>query len=104
MTDIVMIFCMCGTHEEALSIGHSLVEARFAACVNVLPPVHSVYRWEGKIETADEVLLVIKTTQERFPAVRDRIAQLHTYDTPEIIAVAVVDGSDKYLAWLREQV
>jgi periplasmic divalent cation tolerance protein len=104
MTDIVMIFCMCGTHDEALSIGYSLVEARLAACVNVLRPVQSVYRWEGKIEAADEVLLVINTTQERLPAVRDRITQLHTYDTPEIIAVPLVDGSDKYLAWLREQV
>jgi uncharacterized protein involved in tolerance to divalent cations len=70
----------------------------------VLPPVHSIYRWEGNVETADEVLLIIKTTRERFPAVRDRIAQLHTYDTPEIIAVPVLDGSDKYLAWLRDQV
>jgi periplasmic divalent cation tolerance protein len=56
------------------------------------------------VEIAEEILLIIKTTQERFPAVRDRIAQLHTYDTPEIIAIPVVNGSDKYLAWLREQV
>jgi periplasmic divalent cation tolerance protein len=104
MTDIVMIFCTCGTHDEALTVAHSLVEARLAACANVLPPVHSIYRWEGNVETADEVLLIIKTTRERFPAVRDRIAQLHTYDTPEIIAVPVLDGSDKYLAWLRDQV
>jgi periplasmic divalent cation tolerance protein len=103
MTDIVMIFCTCGSHDQARTIGDSLVEARFAACVNVLP-VHSIYRWEGKIEAADEVLLVIKTTQERFPAVRDRITQLHTYDTPEIIAVPVLNGSDKYLDWLRDQV
>lgn len=99
-----MIFCTCGTHDEALAIANSLVEARLAACVNVLPPVHSIYRWEGKLETAHEVLLIIKTTQERFPAVRDRITQLHTYDTPEIIAMPVVEGSDKYLDWLRDQV
>jgi periplasmic divalent cation tolerance protein len=104
MTDVVMIFCTCGTREQALTIGDSLIEARLAACVNVLPPVHSIYRWQGKVETADEVLLIIKTTRERFPAVRDRIAQLHSYDTPEIIAVPVLDGSDKYLAWLRDQV
>jgi periplasmic divalent cation tolerance protein len=104
MTDIVMIFCTCGTHDQARTIGDSLVEARLAACVNVLPPVHSIYRWEGKVESAEEVLLIIKTTQERFPAVRDHITQLHTYDTPEIIAVPVLDGSDKYLAWLRDQV
>jgi periplasmic divalent cation tolerance protein len=104
MRDVVVIFCTCGTHDEALAIANSLVEARLAACVNVLPPVHSIYRWEGKLETAHEVLLIIKTTQERFPAVRDRITQLHTYDTPEIIAMPVVEGSDKYLDWLRDQV
>jgi len=104
MTDVVMIFCTCGTHDEALTIGGSLVEARLAACVNVLPRVHSIYRWEGKVETAAEVLLIIKTTQERFPGVRDRITQLHTYDTPEIIVLPVIEGLDRYLAWLRDQV
>jgi periplasmic divalent cation tolerance protein len=104
MTDVVIIFCTCGNHNEALTIGDSLIEARLAACVNVLPPVHSIYRWQGKVETAQEVLLIIKTTEERFPAVKDRITQLHTYDTPEIVATPVIDGSDKYLAWLRDQV
>ncbi|MGI8961964.1 MAG: divalent-cation tolerance protein CutA [Bryobacteraceae bacterium] len=104
MTGAVIIFCSCGTQDEALIIADSLVEARLAACVNVLPSVQSIYRWQGKVETAQEVLLIIKTTQQRFPAVRDRITQLHAYDTPEIIAMPVIDGSDKYLAWLREQV
>jgi periplasmic divalent cation tolerance protein len=97
MTDAVIIFCTCGTHDEALTIANSLIEARLAACVNVLPPVQSIYRWQGKIETAQEVLLIIKTTQERFSAVRDRITQLHTYDTPEIVAIPVVDGLDSIL-------
>ena len=104
MTDVLIIFCTCGTHDEALTIANSLVEARLAACVNVLPPVQSIYRWQGKVETAQEVLLLIKTTQERFPAIRDRIKQLHSYDTPEIIGMPIVDGSEKYLAWLRDQV
>lgn len=104
MTDLVMIFCTCGTQDEALTIGHSLIEAKLAACVNVLPSIHSIYRWQGNVETAEEVLLIIKTTQERFPAVRDRIAQLHAYDTPEIIAMPVMEGSEGYLAWLRDQV
>jgi periplasmic divalent cation tolerance protein len=104
MTDAVIIFCTCGTHDDALTIADSLVETQLAACVNVLPSVQSIYRWQGKVETAQEVLLVIKTTQERYPAVRDRIAQLHSYDTPEIIAMPIIDGSDKYLAWLRGQV
>lgn len=104
MTDVLILLCTCGTHDEALTIANSLVEARLAACVNVLPPVQSIYRWQGKVETAQEVLLLIKTTQERFPAIRDRITQLHSYDTPEIIAIPIVDGSEKYLAWLRDQV
>jgi periplasmic divalent cation tolerance protein len=104
MTELVIIFCTCGTHDEALSIANSLIEARLAACVNILPLVHSIYRWEGKVETAHEVLLIVKTNQQRFPEVRDRITQLHSYDTPEIIAMPIIDGSDKYLSWLRGQV
>jgi periplasmic divalent cation tolerance protein len=104
MTDAVIILCTCGKEGEALAIANALIEARLAACVNLLPPIQSIYRWQGEVEIAQEVLLIIKTTQERFPAVRDRIAQLHTYDTPEIIAIPVMNGSDKYLAWLREQV
>ncbi len=104
MTDVVIILCTCGAHDEALTIANSLIEGRLAACVNILPPVHSIYRWLGKVETAHEVLLIIKTTQQRFPEVRDRITQLHSYDTPEVIALPVIDGSDKYFAWLRSQV
>jgi periplasmic divalent cation tolerance protein len=104
MTDIVTILCTCGTEEEAQAIGNALVEARLAACVNLLPGIQSIYRWQGKVETAQEVLLLIKATEDHFPAVRDRITELHTYDTPEIIAVPVVDGLDKYIAWVREQV
>lgn len=104
MTDVVIIFCTCGTPDEALNIADSLIQAQLAACVNVLPPVQSIYRWQGKVETAHEVLLIIKTIQERFTAVKDRITQLHSYDTPEIVGVPVIDGSDKYLDWLRAQV
>jgi periplasmic divalent cation tolerance protein len=104
MTDLVIIFCTCGTHDEALIIANSLIEARLAACVNILPPVHSIYRWQGKVETAHEVLLIVKTTQQRFPEVRDRITQLHSYDTPEVLAMPIIDGSDKYLAWFRSAI
>ncbi len=99
-----MILCTCGKKEEAASIARTLVEERLAACVNVMPGIESVYRWRGKVESAEEVLLLVKTTEERFPAVRDRIAELHSYDTPEIIALPVMTGSENYLAWLRDQV
>ncbi|MFL6354850.1 MAG: divalent-cation tolerance protein CutA [Bryobacteraceae bacterium] len=104
MTDVAIIFCTCSTHDEALTIANSLIEEQLAACVNVLPQVESIYRWQGKVETAHEVLLIIKTTEEHFTAVRDRITQLHTYDTPEIVAMPVIHGSERYLAWLRGQV
>lgn len=104
MTEAIVIFCTCGGRKEAFKIGSSLVEAQLAACVNVLGWLQSIYRWQGKVETAKEILLIIKTTRERFPAVRDRIAQLHSYDTPEIIALPIDAGSDKYLDWLKDQI
>ncbi len=104
MTDAVVVFCTCGNQEEALRIANALVADRLAACVNVLPAVRSIYRWQEAIENSDEILLIVKTTAERFPALRDQITSLHSYDTPEVIAVPVVDGSNTYLDWLRAQV
>jgi periplasmic divalent cation tolerance protein len=100
----VLALCTCGSNEEASRIANTLVEARLAACVNILSPVQSIYRWQGRVETAAEILLLIKTTDERFPALQQRISELHSYETPEIIAVPIVAGLDKYLTWLREQV
>lgn len=104
MTDAVIVLCTFPNEQDALRIGSALIEARLAACVNVLPAVRSIYRWKGEIEQADETLLFIKTTQQRFPALRDRIKEMHSYDTPEIIAVPIVDGLSDYLGWIREQV
>ena len=100
----MVVLCTCESRQQALTIAEALVDSRMAACVNVLPGIHSVYRWQGNVETAAEVLLLIKTTQECFAAMRDLIGELHSYDTPEIIALPVVEGSEKYLSWLREQV
>jgi periplasmic divalent cation tolerance protein len=100
MTDALMVFCTCSNREEALKLAHSIVSEGVAACVNVVPAIESVYRWQGEIETAQEVLLLIKTTREQFVALRDLIVRLHSYDTPEVIGIPVVVGSDKYLAWL----
>src|SRR5690242_12940926 len=104
MTDALVVFCTCENELQARHIADSLVEGRLAACVNILPPLQSIYRWQGKVERAEETLLLVKTTRDRFSALRDRIGELHTYETPEIIALPVADGSEKYLAWLREQV
>ncbi len=100
----MVVFCTCEDQRQGMHIGEALVSERLAACVNLLPAVQSIYRWQGNIERAEEVLLLIKTTRDRFPALRDRIQELHTYDTPEIIALPISDGSEKYLTWLGAQV
>jgi periplasmic divalent cation tolerance protein len=104
MTDTVVVLCSCGDGEAARRIANALVEQRLAACVSILPRVESVYRWQEKIESADEALLLIKTTAECFAALREKILDLHSYDTPEIIALPIVSGLEKYLRWLGQQV
>jgi periplasmic divalent cation tolerance protein len=104
MTDARLVLSTAGSQEQARKIARALVERRLAACVNVVPQAESIYRWQGKVESAEEWLLLIKTTAQKFPAVRDAIAELHTYDLPECIAVKIEEGSVAYLKWLAEQV
>jgi periplasmic divalent cation tolerance protein len=100
MTDALIVFCTCSSREEGLKLAEPMVREGAATCVNIVAGIESVYRWQGKIETAQEVLLLIKTTREQFAALRDLIVKLHSYDTPEVIAVPVTDGLAKYLRWL----
>jgi periplasmic divalent cation tolerance protein len=102
MTDKRIVLSTVGSEDEARKIAHHLVERRLAACVNIVPHVESVYRWQGKVESGREWLLVIKTSAERFAAVREAIGVLHSYELPECIALAVEDGSAEYLQWLAE--
>ena len=81
-------------------IAQTLIEEQLAACVNILPHVTSVYRWQGKIEQDQESLLLIKTRSDRFTKLQETIKKLHPYELPELIAVAVSDGSDDYLRWI----
>lgn len=104
MTDIVVVLCTCESETQAEHIAKTLVNERLAACVNILPAVRSIYRWQDAVEDAREHLLFIKTTEPRLRALRDRIVALHSYDTPELLAIPVAEGSDKYLEWLRAQV
>lgn len=104
MLGFLVVFCTCGTEEEALRLANALVERRLAACANILPPVKSIYRWKSEVQSAAEYLLLIKTTEERFNALRDAIVEMHSYETPEVIGVPIVDGAETYLAWLRESV
>lgn len=104
MTDKRVVLCTAGSEEEARKIAHHLVERKLAACVNILPQIESVYRWQGKVESSREWLLVIKTTSERFPSLCAVIKELHSYELPECIAIAVEDGSPAYMQWIDESV
>jgi periplasmic divalent cation tolerance protein len=96
-----VVLVTCGTRAEARKLARLVVGAKLAACVNVLSaPVESIYRWKGKVESARELLLVIKTTHARFAALRDAITKAHSYDVPEIIALPIAAGAEKYLAWI----
>ena len=104
MTDKRIVLSTAGSEEEARKIARHLVENQLAACVNIVPRIESVYRWEGKVESNHEWLLVIKTTGERFPAVRDAVRELHSYELPECIAISIEDGSTDYLEWIGQAV
>lgn len=104
MTDKRIVLTTAGSEEEARKIARQLVERRLAACINLIPRIESIYRWQGKVESSQEWLLIIKTTAYQFSAVRDAIGELHSYDVPECISVAIEDGSEAYLNWIVDSV
>jgi len=103
MTDKIVVFNTCGSAAEAESLARSLVEKRLAACVNVIAPVTSYYRWDGAIKRDQEWLLAIKSSRPLFDAVRAAIEAAHSYDLPELIAVPIIEGSANYLDWLSRE-
>lgn len=103
MTDKIIVLSTCGSVEEAERVARALVEKRLAACVNIIPGVRSVYRWKDAIENEPEVLLVIKTSRPLVDDLKLEIERLHSYEVPEVIAIAVVDGSESYLQWLTHE-
>lgn len=104
MTDKRIVLSTAGSKEEAQKIAHGLVEQRLAACVNIVGPIQSVYRWKGAVETAAEYLLVVKTTAPAFDRVREAIRALHSYDLPECVQLPIEAGNVEYLAWIAESV
>src|SRR6185437_12599867 len=93
-----------GSLEEGRRMARALVERRLAACVNLVPKLTSVYRWKGAVEEAEEVLLVMKTTEERIAALEAAVRELHTYEVPEFLVLRVEAGSRPYLEWLLDSV
>ena len=104
MSDEKLIISTAGSHDEASRIAHALVEEKFAACVNIVGPIESVYRWQGKVESAQEFLMLVKTTQARSNAAMARIRELHSYEVPEAIVININDGLSAYLSWIGESV
>jgi periplasmic divalent cation tolerance protein len=105
MTDKIVVLVTCSSAGQARKIARALVAARLAACGNVFEaPVRSIYRWKGKVESAKEFLLVMKTSRRRFAAVERTVRALHTYDVPEIIAIPIAGGARDYLRWISESV
>lgn len=104
MTDERIVLTTVGSEEEAKKIAHALVDGRLAACVNIVPRIESVYRWQGKVEEAQESLLIIKTTSAMISSLRDSLQQVHSYELPEFLVLAVEAGSEAYLNWVAESV
>ena len=105
MTNKIVVLITCSSTGQARRIARALVTARLAACGNVLEaPLRSTYRWKGRMESAKEFLLILKTTRKRFAAIGQAVRNLHTYEVPEIIAVPIAAGARDYLAWISASV
>ena len=102
MKNFIQISTTTATKEEAQKIARHLVEQKLAACAQITGPIESTYRWKGKVETAEEWLCLIKTKENLFDQIEAAIKKLHSYETPEIIAVPIVKGSREYLKWLDD--
>jgi periplasmic divalent cation tolerance protein len=101
MADFQIALCTCADLEQAQQIARHLVEERLASCVNILPQMQSIYRWQGKVETAEEFLLIIKTDSEHSQEAQDAVTRLHSYEVPEFLLLPVTGGSAAYLHWLK---
>ena len=99
--EAIVVLLTAANGEEAVRLADMLIGAHLAACVQILPEMESVYRWEGKIERQPEILLLAKTTRSKFDELEKEVRALHSYETPEIIALSIVAGSAPYLEWLR---
>ncbi|MEK6410521.1 MAG: divalent-cation tolerance protein CutA [Acidobacteriota bacterium] len=102
MSHELIVFVTASSNDEAARIADALVSERLAACVNIVAAIESIYRWEGKVTRDSEAMMIIKTTDERYPELERRVKELHSYSTPEVIAMRIERGSEQYLQWLRD--
>ena len=100
--DILMVYCTCPDHDAAMTMADAIIDAGLAACVNIVPGLISIYRWQGERQQGTEELLLIKTSADAYPALEKHIAASHPYELPEIIAVPINTGLPAYLDWVRE--
>jgi periplasmic divalent cation tolerance protein len=100
VTDYVLVLTTLGATDDAETLAATLVEERVAACVSILPPMTSIYRWRGSVDRDQECQLIIKSSRDRLDALRDRLLALHPYEVPELLVVDVAGGADAYLEWL----
>jgi len=98
----IVVFITTSNEDEAVKIAHALVEARLAACVNIIKEIRSIYLWQGKIEDDKEVLMIVKSRRKHFVAISKKVKEMHSYEVPEVIALPIVDGAENYLKWLQE--
>ncbi len=103
MTDALFVFTTLPNADAAAEIGKTVVTERLAACANIIPAVRSIYRWQGKLQDENEVLVIFKTRQEHFDNLRSRLLELHPYEVPEVMAIPVEQGYAAYLEWLARE-
>ena len=103
MSNYIVIYITTRSVNEAKKIGRALVEEKLAACSNIIYPIRSIYRWQGKICDDKEALMILKTKKTLFKQIVARVEKLHSYDIPEIIAMPIIEGSSKYLSWLNKE-
>jgi periplasmic divalent cation tolerance protein len=103
MTDKIVVLSTCASEEEAVRVGRALVDAQLAACVNIVPRIRSIYRWKDAVEDGTEWLLLIKTKRELFEALTAKLRTIHSYEVPEAVALAIVDGLPDYLDWIGRE-
>ncbi len=104
MTDKRMLMTTTASREEADALANGLVSSRLAACVNIVGPISSVYRWKGAVERSEEFLLLIKSTEAQLRSIQELLCEVHSYEVPELISFAIEDGLQAYLDWIAASV